>query len=182
MADYTNPETVTDENGKYLVSNNDPTRGYVVNDGTYNRVLIGYDKDGFGTGNDFGMKVSKSGYDVFDAPDSNIIMSSAYNMFKILVKLQFSLTVAGAALYVQTVTHTYGSTNLFISYISTPWGGTFDLPAGNMAVGTSINFAWFTTMSTEYNQFNVQMGIGSAYTTSFDGVYGFTVYVLEETV
>lgn len=48
------------------------------------QVLVGYQKDGFGTGIDQGIKVSKQGYDVKTAADSQLIMSSAFNSFKIV--------------------------------------------------------------------------------------------------
>lgn len=48
------------------------------------RVLIGEQEDGFGTGNNYGIKVSQSGSDVLTASDDNLVMSSAFNMLKIV--------------------------------------------------------------------------------------------------
>ena len=62
---------------------NAPSIGQIESDGTNNRVLVGYDKDGFGTGKDWGIKVSKSGYDVLTAADTNLVMSSAFNNLKV---------------------------------------------------------------------------------------------------
>jgi len=112
MADYIKPKTITDSSGKYLINNNDQTNGYVVSDGTNNRVLIGYDKDGFGTGKDFGIKVSKEGYEVSTTGDANLIMNSAYNMFKIVATGTAIVTVPNPYVawtrYTTTVTHNLG--------------------------------------------------------------------------
>ena len=55
----------------------------LVNDGTDNRVLMGYDSGGFGS-KDYGIKVSRDGYDVLTATDDQLVMSSAFNSFKIV--------------------------------------------------------------------------------------------------
>lgn len=58
-----------------------------VRDGNSNNVpqiLIGYQKNGFGTNKDYGIKVSKPTKDVRTAGNSDLVMSSAFNMFKIV--------------------------------------------------------------------------------------------------
>jgi len=45
----------------------------IFSDATNRRMLIGYQKDGWGAGKDFGMKVSKPGVDVLDANDADLL-------------------------------------------------------------------------------------------------------------
>jgi len=45
----------------------------VFSDGTNKRMIIGYQKDGFGEGKDFGIKVSVDGVDVNDATDEQLL-------------------------------------------------------------------------------------------------------------
>lgn len=59
--------------------------GFVLNDGDNDRVLAGFQKGGFGA-KDFGIKVSQDGYDVSTATDDQLVMSSAFNSFKIVSK------------------------------------------------------------------------------------------------
>lgn len=68
------------------------SRGHIVTDGDTNRILVGYDPDGFGTGIDYGIKVSQEGYDVLTAADNNLVMSSAFNLFKIVATGTASVT------------------------------------------------------------------------------------------
>lgn len=94
-------------NGRATVTDD---RGLLVNDGTNDRVLAGYLKDGFGTGVNYGFKVSQSGYDVKTATDDHIIMSSAYNMFKIVATGTITIaqfTIAGASSRGTTVVGSY---------------------------------------------------------------------------
>lgn len=48
-------------------------------DGTSKRMLIGFQKDGFGTGKDFGIKISKPGYDVGTATDDQLLFKMDMN-------------------------------------------------------------------------------------------------------
>lgn len=45
----------------------------IFSDGTSKRMIIGYQKDGWGTGKDFGMKVSIDGVDVTKATDDQLL-------------------------------------------------------------------------------------------------------------
>lgn len=45
----------------------------VFSDGTNKRMLIGYQKDGWGPGKDFGIKISKEGSDVASASDEQLV-------------------------------------------------------------------------------------------------------------
>lgn len=127
---------------KVQTVNLDPARGLVVSDGTNNRVLIGFDKNGFGDGKDLGIKVSKVGTDVFTATDSQIIMSSAFNMFKIVSTGTITIPALSAASNssdTQTVEVQHG---LGYAPIAIAWG-TYD---GNIY---PFNF---TTMELAYNE------------------------------
>lgn len=50
----------------------------VYSDSTYRRLMIGYQKDGWGSGKDFGIKLSEEGYDVLTADDANLLFKLAY--------------------------------------------------------------------------------------------------------
>lgn len=76
-------KTPTKNDGQELI-NKSNQQGQSVGDGTNERVITGYQKDGFGTGKDYGIKVSQDGVDVRTASDDQLVMSSAFNMFKIV--------------------------------------------------------------------------------------------------
>lgn len=48
-------------------------KSQIFSDGTNKRMLIGYQKDGWGAGKDFGMKVSIAGVDVTQASDTQLL-------------------------------------------------------------------------------------------------------------
>lgn len=48
-------------------------------DGTSKRMIIGYQKDGWGTGKDFGIKISKQGFDVGTATDDQLLFKMDMN-------------------------------------------------------------------------------------------------------
>lgn len=43
-----------------------------------NRFMYGYQKDGWGSGKDFGIKISKAGYNVLTAADADLLFKLAY--------------------------------------------------------------------------------------------------------
>jgi hypothetical protein len=49
----------------------------IYSDGTNKRMLIGYQKDGWGTGQDFGLKVSLPNVDVASASDNQLLFKMA---------------------------------------------------------------------------------------------------------
>lgn len=53
---------------------NSQLKTQVFSDGVSKRMLIGYQKDGWGVGKDFGIKVSIEGIDVTAATDSELLM------------------------------------------------------------------------------------------------------------
>ena len=56
------------------------SKTFIWSDGSHNRVLIGYQKDGFGTDKDWGFKISREGYDVKTATDAQLIISSKFSI------------------------------------------------------------------------------------------------------
>lgn len=44
-----------------------------LSDGTNKRMLLGFQKDGWGPGKDFGIKISQAGFDVTKATDSQLL-------------------------------------------------------------------------------------------------------------
>lgn len=51
----------------------------IINDGGSDRYLIGYQKDGWGEGVDFGIKISQEGVDVKEAEDSQLLYKSNFS-------------------------------------------------------------------------------------------------------
>jgi hypothetical protein len=56
---------------------NDMLSQIVLSDGTNTRLFLGYQKDGWGPGQDFGMKVSLPGVDVLKATDAQLLFKMA---------------------------------------------------------------------------------------------------------
>lgn len=54
---------------------NNMLKTQVFSDGANKRLLLGYQKDGWGVGKDFGIKVSIEGVDVNDATDEQLLLS-----------------------------------------------------------------------------------------------------------
>lgn len=53
---------------------NELLKTQVFSDGTNKRLIIGYQKDGWGAGKDFGIKVSIEGVDVTEATDDQLLI------------------------------------------------------------------------------------------------------------
>ena len=97
------PSTPLDQNINAINENfrriDDENRTKIIKNGTVPQILFGYQKDGFGTGTDYGLKVSKPGQDVTTngvngVGNANLIFNSAYNTFKIVATGTLSLTTA----------------------------------------------------------------------------------------
>jgi len=139
MPEYIRPETATNTNNEELINQANNQRGYVVNDGADDRILIGYDKDGFGTGEDYGIKVSKSGYDVNTTGNSNLIMNSAFNLFKIVATGTISVThTASTSTTSVTTAHGLGFVPGIIAF---DYNGSdyIQMPALGWVSGTSLD-------------------------------------------
>lgn len=110
-------------------------QAYMVNDGTNDRVMIG----GFGDGN-FGLKVSQSGYDVKSTGNANLLMSSQFNMFKIVGTGTLSLThtIGGSTNVITTTTsaaHGLSYTPALLAFITLDSG----IMSGDLATSTVPN-------------------------------------------
>lgn len=123
------PITPTNTSGDQVI-NKQSQQGFEVSDGTNNRVLIGFQKDGFGDGKDYGIKVSQEGFDVNTAADDELVMSSGFNMFKILSSGTTSVTVTdplnAETTHTTTIAHNLGYSPAFLAYVTVPsgWSGT----------------------------------------------------------
>jgi len=104
QTELTNFKIVTDPSGNPL-----PSNAQIISDGTTDRVLLGIQKNGFGTGKNFGFKVSQEGYDVKTCADSKLAMSSAFNNFKIVLTGTSSIAIPNPG-YTSTaiITHNLG--------------------------------------------------------------------------
>lgn len=119
-------KTPTKNNGQELI-NKSNQQGDTVGDGTNERVLVGYQQDGFGTGKDFGIKVSQDGVDVRTASNDQLVMSSAFNMFKIVKTGTFTITPptpwspGGSGKQTVTVAHDLGYKPAALVYVDNPY-------------------------------------------------------------
>ena len=120
------------------------------------RVLIGEQKDGFGTGDDYGIKVSQAGNDVTTASDDKLVMSSAFNMFKIADSGSTNLTVPSpfvtdTAYFADSVSYDLDFIPYVIAYVDLNNNGFFNQLPYHPLSGTSpysiSNYFTFTTTS-----------------------------------
>lgn len=141
----------------------------ILNDEADDRILIGIQEGGFGTKN-LGIKVSQEGQDVKTATDDNLIMSSAFNMFKIVDSGTATRTlpnpVTANTTYSKTVAHNLGYAPMALVYVSD--GSTIAMMPYTTHAATSGNFFaqnYFVVDST--NIVFYHMNGGSAF---FNGV------------
>jgi hypothetical protein len=125
--DIQKPTTITTSTGLELTKTT-TAQGNIISDGTNDRILIGYQKAGFGT-KDLGIKVSQEGYDVKTATDAQLVMSSAFNAFKIVLSGTVTLTVPDPMIshttYTATIPHGLSTAPAFQAYVTVPsgWSG-----------------------------------------------------------
>lgn len=86
----------------------------IVNDGTRDRLIIGEEDDG-----DIVVKLSQSAYDVKTATSAQLVMSSEFNMFKIVQSgtTSISKTATNSGTFVD-VSHSLGYTPLVLAFIN----------------------------------------------------------------
>jgi len=156
--------------------------GLVGNDGVTDRALWGYQKGGFEDGDDFGFKISKKGVRVQDATDDQLIMSSAFDNFKILDSGTKPITVSvGSGAFF--IPHPLGFAPVFIAYI-TNVGGTTYTPLPFMQVGaTSVGTDTFGLgLLIDATSSATDILIRSACTdAAYAGDYTIKYYLLAET-
>jgi hypothetical protein len=155
-------------------------QAYVVNDGTYDRVMMG----GLGDGT-YGLKVSKSGFDVKTTGNANIVMSSAYNAFKIVATGTVTVVdpgTAGGAITDGVVTHNLGATPSSISFVNYPGvsAGLY-LNAGlefDQITATTSHITLRTYVLHDVNTITFRVVSNSS---GFGGNFKFRYYLLQET-
>jgi hypothetical protein len=179
--EITNVKKLSGESSFY----SSPSVGEIINDGTNDRVLIGYDKDGFGTGEDWGIKVSQAGYDVKTAADNKLIMSSAFNTFKVHMTGTVSLTTSGGSprSASTTITHNLGYSPVIVGSVTLPAGlssevvgfpGTYNVYVDNIThFATRATYGYFAANS---NTATITVNEDIA-----TGTYVIRYYVLVET-
>lgn len=154
--DVQKPTTATTPTGTELTKGT-PAQGSIISDGTNDRVLVGFSKDGFGEGIDYGIKVSQEGYDVKSADDDKLVMSSAFNSFKIVATGTLSLSApslnTGGANYGSSIpstssfNHGLGYTPTILAY----WdggGGEYSLiPRTSLLSNTSNSFCQYAIIA-----------------------------------
>jgi hypothetical protein len=121
-----------------------------------NRVLVGYQYNGFGTGNHYGFKASQNTYDVLSASDNQLAMSSAFNTFKIVgTGTQVVNKPANTSTITQTFSHGLGYIPGFQAYVQN--GSTyFQMPYSdfNLASGIcNINISFASDSTSFYVTF-----------------------------
>jgi hypothetical protein len=166
----------------------DPANGWLVNDGTKNRVLIGKRKDGT-----YGIDVSKNGQEVVGAGGSQLVMSSQFNSFKIVgtgtatIVIPNPNTVGG---YSVAIPHGLGFTPGVLAYVNSFGGiaapGVSNIPLptflynGAALSGTDIPILGLLGCSVDSTNINIQMAIGVVNST-YPGTWTFRYYLTQET-
>lgn len=134
----------------------------VVDGNTNNvpQILIGSQTDGFGVGRNYGIKVAQQGIDVRDASSDQLVMSSAFNNFKIIATGSITVTRNAAS--------PSGSSSLYVTSL----GGT-GIVAFAKIPGANPN----TSYQTPIIAVNNTTGIVNEYTViSYDSSTGYTTF------
>lgn len=154
------------------------------------RVLLGFQEDGFGTGKDQGIKVSQDGYDVLTATNSQLIMSSAFNMFKIIAtgSGRISAGAAGSSTYVD-ITHNLGVKPVVLLFGYPPdtsqwWGAGYSqmMPivywglTGGLYAVDAMMFAQITTTT-----MRIAVSRSAASAAGAAGEWTYQFYMMQET-
>lgn len=175
-------DVVTAEDSDLIMKDDLNTRIYY--DGAGNsRVLIGKDSDF--ENNEYGIKVSQAGVDVTDATADQLVMSSDFNMFKVVASGTDTVTIANPAThygtYTTSVAHDLGYKPMFIVYVSAPASLGSQL---NMTPITRFdalgNFAFSAYAYTDTSNLTLALQPGTA--SAYDGTtWTFKYYLLRET-
>lgn len=149
--------------GFRLISNEERTK-ITKDDAGDQRLLIGYQEDGFDSGN-VGVKLSQEGVDVAGATDDQLIFSTDFNLFKIVQSGSQTETLAhtsntvAAGTQTITIAHSLGYKPSHLVYITTPStyinGSILTLlpelhvlPAGHALGGGTIFNKFYATVDT----------------------------------
>lgn len=198
--DIIKPTSITNPDGEEINKQTVP-EGNILGDGTNDRILFGFQKNGFGDKN-FGLKVSQEGYDVKTATDAQLIMSSEFNMFKIVESGTATVTptntgapnytvASGGYSTTVTLTNPTGNRPAVVAFFTFPFAltsGTIQiyttnpqalpytavLSAGNVSA-TFFYEITTTTVKFWYNQYTASVDFGVTPNITF------TYYIMQET-
>lgn len=146
------------------------------------QVLLGRE----GQGENPKFKVAQNGVDVTEATDDQLIMSSDFNMFKIVQSGEATLTLPGSVAawttYTKTVTHNLGYKPAFLAYVELDivvGGELIQIPTTGIDGATGLNtfFARADVTTTEIG-FNVSTNGATIYDNT---VWTFKYYLMRET-
>lgn len=148
------------------------------------RILIGRQEGGFGT-LDYGFKISQDGVDVRSATDDQLVMSSAFNTFKVVeagtATVSLPNPVTHYSLNTTVVTHSLGYKPAYLVYVEAPaglGGNLHQIPYTGFDTSGNFGISFDALTDTNTITFRVQPGTASAY----DGTnWIFKYYLLRET-
>lgn len=160
--------------------------GLASYDSTNQRLLIGPDS----TGADV-VKISKPGYDAYNATDANLILNSQQNVFKIVTKLQTTFSFTGVSTTTTTavsINHGLGYKPLTLNVVELTTNsanselGIFGLPyighGTTSGTGPSFIISAFVKQSNVTTS-SISFGLGIIGSLTIAGTI--TSYVLQET-
>jgi len=138
----------------------------------------------------WGIKVSQAGNAVKTAADDKLVMSSDFNMFKIVGKYTNSVVVPAAprtvTQYTTTVNHNLGYLPAYVAFVQTPAGAgsinllvPFDVLDYHSADDT---FTIDTRATVKATTTNFILTIDAIKTGVAEGTWNFTVYAMKETL
>lgn len=147
-----------------------------------NRILIGHQDGGFGTLN-YGIKVSQEGVDVRDATDDQLIMSSAFNLPKIVASGTKTVTVPSGGFtaynyYSASYTHNLGYIPSYFAFFESAVTGGERSPGSSLIVDPSGNVAFTTYI--EASATDITFYVAAA-NSGYSGTYDFKYYLFRET-
>lgn len=161
------------------ISNEDRTKITKDDTGT-NRLLQGYQKDGFDNGN-VGIKLSQPDKNVLTASSGELIWSSDFNSFKIVASGNIDMVISTSSTYkLVTYEHGLGYTPMCLVYYE---NGNYALPLPYMDVGgegsgTYLNYTRIFTAWTDNNKLYIDFTEASAI-SGF--TFSFKYYLIRET-
>lgn len=169
----------------------DENRTKIIREGDTPRILFGYQKDGFGVGSDYGLKISQPGYDVTTATDTELVFNSNYNSFKILATGTISVSKAANDSFEVGSVDLSGVTGItdtpailvFADYNNELLPSTYPITSGTYAGYVQLSFNYEVdstiTLFVEVSAPNYGAGSNVAYVNPLDTTFRY--YVLVET-
>lgn len=177
-----NPEFTQIVDGQNVEHVRKGPEGLVGNDANTDRAIWGYQKDGFTDGDDFGFKISRKGVRVQDATDDELIMSSAFNLPKIVVSDVLVLTppaIPTPGMTTATYTHDLGYVPSFLPFWEFDGNSYFTIPKYWFTAGGALAYSLeaYTTASI----FQVEFFYLAASPSGYPGPINIKFYLFRET-